>query len=85
MNIGRRLEQMRERLERSKPARMTVISSDGSVTVTDPVGALAIVRDSMTRENVVSITADRPEYRAAAAIWTIVCHPAPDRRITDFG
>lgn len=36
MNIGKRLEIMRKRLERSKPARMVVTLASGEVVTTDP-------------------------------------------------
>lgn len=83
MNIDRRLEQMRERLENSKPAKMTVTFKDGNTVTVDPASVITLLRGGEMRE-IVSITANRPEYAAAAGIMTILCHPAPNRRIEDF-
>lgn len=84
MNVDKRLEQMRERLERSKPVSMTVTFTDGNTTITDYAGAWDIVRDHMLRDGVVSITASRPDYAAMAGVMSVLCHPAPNRRVEDF-
>ena len=84
MKVDRLLEQMRTRLGRSKPVRMTVAFADGSTVATDYGGALAIARDRKKREGVTNITANRPDYAAAAGIMAVLCHPAPNRRIEDY-
>lgn len=81
--ITRRLDALQQAADRNRPCKMTITLKSGEQITADPAGAWAVIRNPMMRENVVSITADRPEYRAAAAIWTIMCHFAPDRRIED--
>lgn len=57
MNINRRLEAMRERLERSRPCTMTFTMKNGE-----------IIKANL----------------AAAGIMTVLCHPAPNREISDY-
>lgn len=38
MDIDRKIEAMRERLERSKPCRMTITLKSGEQIITDPAG-----------------------------------------------
>lgn len=82
MTTDRLLEKMRERLERSKPAKMVVTLASGEVVNTDPVGAWDIVRNY--GQDIVDVKTDRPEYQAAAAIMGVIAHPAPNRRIEDY-
>lgn len=82
--IIRRLDTLQQVADRNRPCRMTVTFTDGSTTVTDPVGAWTVCHDHMLVGDVVSITADRPEYVAAACTMTVLCHPAPNRRIEDY-
>jgi hypothetical protein len=84
MNVDRRLEKMRELLERSRPCKIIATFADGTTTITDPTGAWSILRDHPVAGNIVSFEADRPEYKAAANIMTVLCHPVPDRRISDY-
>ena len=82
--IFRRLDALQQIANRDKPCHVTVIFADGSRIVTDPLSMWEIYFDHAARENVVNITADCPEYVAAAGIMTILCHPARDRRIFDY-
>lgn len=84
MNIDSRLDKMRELLERSRPCKIIATFADGTTTTTDPIGTWSILRDHIAEGNVVSFEADRPEYKAAANIMIVLCHPAPDRRISDY-
>lgn len=81
--ITRRLDALQRVAGRSKPCHMTVAFKDGHQITTAPGGDLAGICLSQG-EDIALITADRPKYRAAAAIWTIICRPVPNRRITDF-
>lgn len=82
MNIDKRLEDMRERLERSKPVLMTATLTDGSQITTNPGEAIDLCRER--GGDVVSITANRPEYQAEAEILAVLCHPVPNRRLADY-
>lgn len=84
MNIDKRLEAMRERVERSRPCRMTVTTADGKVVITDPVGAIQLFHDLGPFGAIASVKADRLEYDGLAGMLTAVCHPAPNRRIEDY-
>lgn len=79
MNVGKQLELMRKRLERSKPARMVVTLADGEVVDTDPVGAITMLREREIGE-IVGVTTDRAE----AGYLDVLCRPAPNRRIEDY-
>lgn len=71
-------------MNRIKPCAFTILYADGSAEIADPAGAWAVYFDSTRRENVVSISADCPEYAAVASILTVLCHPAENRRIADY-
>ena len=75
MNIDKRLETMRERLERSRPARMVV--------TTDPVGAIELLKNSAVGE-IVGVSTDRADYAGLAGCLDALCRPAPNRRIGDY-
>lgn len=83
--ISRRLAALQRIAARHRPAVVTVTFMDGSSTATDPAGAIDIFRERGLRGEIARIEADRPEYAAAAGIMTVLCNPAPDRRIEDFG
>lgn len=82
--IIRRLDALQQLADRNRPCKVTVTFADGSTTATDPIGAWTVCRDHMMEGDIVNITADRPEYAAAANIMTVLCHPAPDREVEDF-
>lgn len=82
--IIRRLNALQQIADRNRPCRMTVTFIDGNTITTDPIGAWAVCHDHMMREDIACITADRPEYAAAAGIMTVLCHPVPNRRLEDF-
>lgn len=83
MNVGKQLELMRKRLERSKPVRMVVTFANGEVVTTDPVGAIHLLKDSEVGE-IVGVTTDRGDYMGLAGCLDVLCHPAPNRRIEDY-
>lgn len=82
--ILRRLEIIQAFADRQRPAVVAVTFIDGSSTTTDPGGAIDIFRERGAGGEIARIEADRPEYAAAAGIMTVLCNPAPDRRIEDF-
>lgn len=84
MKIDRLLEQMRERLERSKPAQVTVTFKGGGSTTTDYTGALDIFRQLGPFGSIAEFTTNRSEYAAATNIMTVLCHPALNREIEDY-
>ena len=73
MNVDKRLEQMRERIERSRPCRMTITLKSGEQITTDPAGAWAVCGDHMFSNDVVNVTADRPEYLGTAGVIAALC------------
>lgn len=83
MNVGRRLEEMRQRLERSKPALMTVTLASGETIITDPIGAITLFQEREVGE-IASVTTDRADYMGLAGLLDALCRPAPNRRIEDF-
>ena len=83
MNIDKRLETMRERLERSRPARMVVTFASGEAVTTDPVGAIELLKNSAVRE-IVGVSTDRADYAGLAGCLDALCRPAPNRRIGDY-
>lgn len=82
--ISRRLDGLQRLADRNKPCNVVVTFTDGSATTTDLAGAIDIFRKRGARGEIGHIEADRPEYAAAAGIMTVLCNPAPDRRIEDF-
>lgn len=80
--ITRRLNTLQRIADRGKPCEYTVRFKDGGATTADPISVWNICRT--VGERVEGITAKRPEYTAAAGIMTVICRPAPDRRIEDF-
>lgn len=83
MNVGKQLEIMRKRLERSKPARMVVTLANGEVVTTDPVGAIDLLKNSEVGE-IVGVTTDRADYMGLAGCLDALCRPAPNRVIADY-
>ena len=73
MNVDRRLEQMRERLERSRPCRMTITLKSGEQITTDPAGAWTVCHDHTLVGDVASVTADKPEYAELAGLIAALC------------
>ena len=84
MGIDRKIEAMRERLERSRPAKIMITFADGSSTTTDPAGAIDIFRARGPSGNIAAFTPDSPEYDGLCGALSALCHPVPDRRIEDF-
>lgn len=74
---------MRERLERSKPARMTVTLTSGEIITTDPIGAITLLQEREVGE-VSGVTTDRADYMGLAGLLDALCRPAPNRRIEDY-
>ena len=72
MNIDRRLEEMRDRLEHSRPARMIVTLSNGEVVITHPVGAITMFRE---REigGIASVKTDSGDYAELAGLLNALC------------
>ena len=73
MDIDRKIEAMRERLERSKPCRMTITLKSGEQITTDPAGAWTVCHDHMLLDDVAGVTADRPEYAELAGVIAALC------------
>lgn len=84
MNINRRLEAMRERLEHFRPCTMTITLKSGRAITADPAAAWDIFRIRAREGGVAFVSADRDEYAAAAGIMTVLCRPAPNREISDY-
>lgn len=84
MNIDGRLHDMRERLERSRPCKITITFVDGSTTVTDPAGVIDIFRDKGPLGAIASIEADKPEYAGLYGALSVICRPVPNRRLDDY-
>lgn len=84
MNVGKQLELMRKRLERSKPARIVVTFASGEVVTADAIGAIALLRDSGDG-GVVGVTTDRADYMGLAGCLDALCRTVPNRDIRDFG
>ncbi len=82
--VTRRLTALQQKADKSKQCKMTVVFVDGHKTVTGPAGAIGLFREHGPFGAISCFEADQPGYRAAAAILTVVCHPAPDRRIENF-
>lgn len=80
--VARRLDALQREAGKSRPCRMTVTFADGHCTAIDPCGLIDLCREQGS--NIANISADRPEYHAMAAILTVLCHPAAERRLTDF-
>lgn len=80
--ITRRLDVLQREADRNRPCKMTVTYEDGRQAIVDPCAVIDLCRGQGC--DITRITADRPEYMAAAAIMTVLCHPAPNRRIEDF-
>ena len=70
MDIDRKIEAMRERLERSRPCRMTITLKSGDQITTDPAGAWTVCHDHTLWGDV---TADRPEYAELAGVIAALC------------
>ncbi len=83
MDIDRRIAAMRERLEHSTPARMTVTLPSGETITTDPVGVITLFQERGAGE-IAGVTTDRDDYRGMAGMLDALCRPAPNRRIADY-
>ena len=83
-SIARRLDALQEIANRDRPCKITVTLADGTTTVTDSAGAWEICRDHLRRGDVVRFEADRHEYAGAAGAMTVLCHPAPNREVSDY-
>lgn len=84
MNINRRLETMRERLERFRPCTMTITLKSGRSITADPSAVWDFFLGYARKGRVAAVSSDRDEYAAAAGIMSVLCHPAPNREISDY-
>lgn len=84
MNVDRRLEKMHELLERSRPCKITVTFADGTTAITDPAGAIDLIHSMGPSGAIAGMEADRADYAGWAKMLSIVCHPVPNRRISDY-
>jgi len=82
--IEKRLDALQREADKSKPAHMTVLFTDGHKTVTDPAGAIDLFREHGPFGAISRFEADRPEYAAVAGIMTVLCHPAANRKVSNF-
>lgn len=82
--IFRRLAALQAFAGRQRPAVVAVHFINGTVTTTDPAGAIDILRGRGARGEVDSFQTDNPMYSGWARLLTVLLHPAPDRRIEDF-
>ena len=69
--IFRRLAVLQQIADRGKPCKVSVTFTDGSTAITNPAGAIDILRGRGTHGEIDSFQ-------------TGILHPAPDRRIEDF-
>jgi len=83
MNVGKRLEEMRRRVEQSKPVRMVVTLTSGEVITTDPIGAITLFQKRKGK-GVAGVNTNRADYMGLAVALDVLCHPAPNRRIEDY-
>lgn len=84
MNINRRLEAMRERLEHFRPCTMTITLKSGRAITADPAAAWDFFLSYARKGAVAAVSADRGEYAAAAGIMTVLCRPAPNRELSNY-
>lgn len=82
--IIRRLDTLQRIADRGRPCKVVVAFTDGSSTITDPGGAIDILRGRGARGEVDSFQTDNPVYSGWARLLTVLLHPAPDRRLEDF-
>ncbi len=75
MNIDRHIEEMKGRLERSKPALMTAAYADGRTVATDVAGAWELFRNAADGE-IVGVAANRGDYAEIAGLLTALCRRA---------
>lgn len=82
MNIDRRLEEMRNLLKRSRPC-LAILHMKTGETVTVP---LSDAIEKMQGDNVADIEFEGgPEGQGLLPhLLKGLCHPAPDRRISDY-
>ena len=72
MNIDRKQEAMRERLERSRPVRMALTLASGEVLNTDPCGAIRAFQERPDGE-IVNVITDRDDYAELAGVLAALC------------
>lgn len=73
MDIDKKIEAMRERLERSRPCQMMITLKSGEQITTDPAGAWIVCHDHMFSGDVTNVTADKPEYAELAGLIAALC------------
>ncbi len=82
--ISRRLAVLQQIADRGKPCKVAVTFIDGSSTITDPAGAIDILRGRGAHGEIDSFQTDNHVYSGWARLLTGILHPVPDRRIEDF-
>lgn len=82
--ITRRLAALQKIADRNRPCRIVVTFADGSSTTTDPTGAIDVFRERGPSGDISCFSADRPEYVGLCGALSVLCHPAPNREVTDF-
>lgn len=82
--ITKRLDTIQKIADRNKPCVVVVTFRDGRTTTLDPVGAIDLFREQGPFGDIVAFTPDRPEYEGLCGALSMLCHPVPNRRITDF-
>ena len=82
--IFRRLAVLQQIADRGKPCKGSVTFTDGSTAITNPAGAIDILRGRGTHGEIDSFQTDNLVYSGWARLLTGILHPAPDRRIEDF-
>ncbi len=83
-SVTRRLDELQQEVNKNRPCKMTVTFADGRQIVTDQAGAIDLFREHGPFGAIDHFEADQTGFRAAATIWTVLCHPAPNREVTDF-
>lgn len=82
--ITRRLNAIQQITDRNKPCAVVVTFRDGHTATTDPAGAIDLFRERGPFSDIAAFTPDRPEYEGLCVALSVLCNPAPDRRLSDF-
>lgn len=82
--IFRRLTALQAFADQQRPAVVAVHFTNGTVTTTDPAGAIDILGGRGAHGEVDSFQTDNPVYSGWARLLTGILHPVPDRRIENF-
>lgn len=80
----RRLTVLQHIADKNRPAQVVATFTSGNTIVTDSAGAVDLFLRMGPSGGLQELHSDHPTFAPWAQLLTVLLHPAPDRRLSDY-